>query len=93
VWRAAITVKNIGSQPVQVFCGGDATLTDILGRTYEGKGVIGEGSEDCGEKLQPGLSGSSYRVEFKTPTNATPATLSLWGDSEYSEQARAWTVH
>jgi hypothetical protein len=88
-----MTVKNIGSQPVQAFCGGDASMTDDLGRVYEGEGVASEAnSQDCGEKLQPGLSGSTFLVDFKTSTSAKPATLSLWGESEYSAQARTWTV-
>jgi hypothetical protein len=92
-WRVAMTVKNVGSQPVQAFCGGEASLTDDLGRVYEGEGVASEAnSQDCGEKLQPGLTGSTFLVDFKTSTSAKPATLSLWGESEYSAQARTWTV-
>ena len=26
------------------------------------------------------------------PTDAKPATLSLWGESEYQERAKTWTV-
>jgi hypothetical protein len=92
-WRVTMTVKNIGSQPVQAFCGGEASLTDDLGRVYEGEAVTGEAnSQNCGDKLQPGLSGSPFLVDFKTSTSAKPTTLSLWGESEYSAQARTWTV-
>ena len=93
-WRATITVKNDGSEPVQPFCGsGQASLTDAQGRVYEGEAAVNEAnSVNCGEKVQPGLSGSPFVVDFKTPTAAKPKTLSLWGESEYQEQAKTWSV-
>jgi hypothetical protein len=46
-------------------------------RTYEGEGVTESNAQDCGDKLQPGLGGSLYLVDFKTSASAKPSTVSL----------------
>ena len=92
-WRLTMTVKNVGTEPVQPFCGGEATMTDAIGRVYEGEGLAGEAnSENCGDKLQPGLSGSNYLVDFKAPTNTKPATVTLWGEQSAESEAKTWKV-
>jgi hypothetical protein len=93
-WRLTMSVKNDGNEGAQPFCGGgQASLTDEQGRTYEGESAVNEASSvNCGDKVQPGLTGSPFIVDFKTPSSAKPATLSIWGESQYQEQAQTWTV-
>jgi hypothetical protein len=93
-WRLTVSVKNDGSEGAEPFCGsGQAALTDKLGRVYEGDSVVNEAnSPNCGEKIQPGLTTTGYLVDFKTPANVQPASLSIWGEDSYKEQAQTWTV-
>jgi hypothetical protein len=94
-WRVTISVKNDGDSGAQPFCGdGAGSLVDNAGRTYEAESVVNEAnSVNCGEKVQPGLTAAPFVIDFKTPADANPVTLSLWGEGEYQEQAQSWTVH
>ena len=94
-WRATISVRNNGSDSVDEFCGDDgASLTDAQGRNYDGTSVIGSGSANCGDNIQPGLAGGPFLMDFKLPTGAKPSSLSLWGDSLSNDQSSAptWNV-
>jgi hypothetical protein len=92
-WRATISVKNNGSNSVDEFCGDSgASLVDAQGRNYDGTSVIGENSANCGDNVQPGLSGGPFLMDFKLPTGAKPAQLILSGDYTQQDQAQTWNV-
>jgi len=92
-WVMTIEAKNESKEPKQPFCGsGFAAVADAAGRKYSGASVInGNASTDqnCGEELQPGLTGS-YQVEFKLPAGDKPTITSIWGEQELNEDAKTW---
>ncbi len=93
-WVATITAKNNGANPAELFCGDSgAELVDSLGRTYDGKSVLfREGSANCGDALQPGLTIDDYKMEFSLPADGEPALLEL-SSGEYGEgPTKGWAV-
>lgn len=92
-WYATFEVKNNGSNPVELFCGGsEATLVDAAGRNYEGEGVLASNTANCGNAIQPGLTIDNYVVEFTTPADAEPALIEVAG-GEYGEgPTKSWGV-
>jgi hypothetical protein len=93
-WVATITVKNNGSGPAELFCGDSgAALIDSSSRTYgAGAVVVYEGSANCGDAIQPGLTIDNFKMEFKLPSDAEPALLEL-SAGEYGEgPTKGWTV-
>lgn len=93
-WVATIVVKNNGSEPAELFCGDyGAELIDSRGRTYGAKSVVAvEGSANCGDAIQPGLTIDDYKMEFSLPADAEPAVLELSG-GEYGEGPyKSWAV-
>jgi hypothetical protein len=91
-WTLTIEAKNEGKEPEEPFCGSaGGTLIDAEDRNYSGEAVLGEGSDNCGEALQPGLTGT-YKSEFKVPPGATPVGVALYGDYEQEEEAKTWEL-
>jgi hypothetical protein len=93
-WVATITVKNNGSSPAELFCGDSgAELIDSLGRSYDGKSVIfREGSANCGDAVQPGLTIDDYKMEFSLPADAEPAVLELSVGQFGEGPTKSWAV-
>ena len=92
-YKATMGVKNLGSEEVDPFCGGSgATLIDDQGRKFEGDAVIDDGTNNCGDPIQPGLSQGKYVIEFKTPPDAKPSQLLLSGDYDHEDEAKSWSV-
>ncbi len=93
-WRATISVKNNGSQGVTPFCriGEEyASLLDNKGRVYRTQPREVTAPHNC-ETIEPGLEIQGVTLDFKMPADARPATLNLWGESQYEANARAWVV-
>jgi hypothetical protein len=93
-WRATISVKNNGSQGVTPFCriGEEyASLLDNKGRVYRTQPREVTAPHNC-ETIEPGLEIQGITLDFKMPADDTPATLNLWGESQYEADARAWVV-
>ena len=93
-WHAIISVKDNGSTSADVFCGdAGASLDDSQGRTYDGTSVVGESSANCGDNIQPGLTGSPYVMEFKLPTGAKPSGAEPVGGIDQDQSgAQVWNV-
>jgi Protein of unknown function (DUF2510) len=92
---ATISVKNDTSEPQDPFCGGDgAAVIDELGRRYGGDSVLADATANCGDSLQPGLTGDNYQMRFTLPADAKPALLEVWGDFFVVDEsdAKAWSV-
>lgn len=93
-WRATMSVKNNGSQGVTPFCriGEEyASLLDNKGRVYRTQPREVTAPHNC-ETIEPGLEIQGITLDFKMPADAAPATLNLWGESQYEANARAWVV-
>lgn len=91
-WILTVEAKNDGNGPKQPFCGGgEAVVIDAEDNNYTGEAVLGETSDNCGEELQPGLTGT-FKSEFKLPSNAVPVGVALYGDYEQSEEAKTWEL-
>lgn len=91
-WILTMEAKNEGSEPKQPFCGGaEAVLVDAEGNTYTGEAVLSESSDNCGEELQPGLTGT-FKSEFKLPGGAKPVAAAIYGDYEQEEEAKTWEL-
>lgn len=91
-WILTVEAKNEGSEPKQPFCGGaEAVLVDAEGNTYTGESVLSESSDNCGEELQPGLTGT-FKSEFKLPGGAKPVAAAIYGDYEQEEEAKTWEL-
>lgn len=92
-WLATIEVKNNGSSPAEVFCGGsEATLIDTQGRSYEGEGVLNGSTANCGNAIGPGLTVDNYVVEFTLPSSADPALIEIAGGEFGEGPYRSWAV-
>ena len=94
-YKATMEVKNLGNEEIDPFCGGSgATLIDGQGRKFEGTDVMNyDGStNNCGDAIQPGLSEGNFVMEFKTPPDAKPSQLLLYGDYDYEDEAKSWNV-
>jgi hypothetical protein len=91
-WFLTIEAKNEGTEPKQPFCGdGGSVLVDGAGRTYSGEAVLGSGSDDCSDELQPGLTGT-FKAEFSLPPDAKPVATAIYGDYEQEEEAKTWAL-
>jgi hypothetical protein len=91
-WILTVEAKNEGSQPRQPFCGGaEAILIDAENNNYSGEAVISEGADNCGEELQPGLTGT-FKSEFKLPSGAKPVAAAIYGDYEQEDEAKTWEL-
>jgi hypothetical protein len=89
---ATITAKNDGDEPVGPFCGGTgAELEDSAGRTFDGDSVLADGTRNCGDDLQPGLSADNYKMKFTLPSDAVPALLRLYDEFDESV-SKTWAV-
>lgn len=94
-YKATMEVKNLGNEEINPFCAdSDGTLIDGQGRKFEGTDVQNyDGStNNCGDAVQPGLSEGNFVIEFKTPPDAKPSQLLLYGDYEYKDEAKSWNV-
>jgi hypothetical protein len=92
-WLATIEVKNNGSSPAEIFCGGsEATLIDTQGRSYEGEGVLSGSSANCGNAIGPGLTVDNYIIEFTLPTGAEAALIEIAGGEYGDGPFRSWAV-
>lgn len=94
-WVATIVVKNNGSEPAELFCGDyGAEVIDSQGRTYGAKSVVAvEGSANCGDAIQPGLTIDNYKMEFSLPADAKPAVLELSGGDYGEGPYKSWAVN
>jgi hypothetical protein len=91
-WILTVEAKNEGSEPKQPFCGGaEAVLIDAENNNYTGEAVLSESSDNCGEELQPGLTGT-FKSEFRLPDGAKPVAAAIYGDYEQEEEARTWEL-
>lgn len=91
-WILTVEAKNEGNEPEEPFCGdAGAALEDSGERVYSGEAVLGESSDNCGDALQPGLTGT-YKGEFKLPPDAEPAIAIIYGDYDQEEEAKAWAL-
>lgn len=91
-WILTIEAKNEGSEPEEPFCGSaGGVLIDAEDNIYTGEAVLGGSSDNCGEELQPGLTGT-FRSEFKLPADAVPVGVALYGDYEQEEEAKTWEL-
>jgi len=91
-WILTVEAKNEGNEPEEPFCGSaGAALEDSGERVYSGEAVLGESSDNCGDALQPGLTGT-YKGEFKLPPDAEPAIAILYGDYDQEEEAKVWAL-
>lgn len=91
-WILTVEAKNEGKEPKEPFCGGaGGVVIDAEDRNYSGEAVLSESSDNCGEALQPGLTGI-YKSEFKLPSGAVPVGLALYGDYEQEEEAKTWEL-
>ena len=94
-YKATMEVKNLGNEEIQPFCGDSgATLIDGQGRKFEGTSVMDYdgNTNNCGDAIQPGLSQGDLVMEFKTPPDAKPSQLLLYGDYDYEDEAKSWNV-
>jgi hypothetical protein len=91
-YKATVEVKNLGNEEIDPFCGDEATLIDEQGRKFKGDASLDDGSNNCGDSIQPGLSQGNYVMDFKTPPDAKPSQLLLYGDYDYEEEAKSWNV-
>ncbi len=92
IYRATMTVKNLGSEGIDPFCGGGAVLLDSQGRKFEGERVLQDSSANCSETIGPGLSEGPYLMDFELPSDAQPSELKLSGGWEYEDDAAVWKV-
>lgn len=93
-WTLTLTVNNDGDTPQDPFCGGgESQLVDTQGRQFDGDSVLADDTANCGDSLQPGLN-ATYKVSFKTPSDAEPVAIAIWGDSFVVDPADAkiWGV-
>jgi hypothetical protein len=91
-WILTLEAKNEGSEPKQPFCGGaEAVIIDAENNNYTGEAVLSEGSDNCGEELQPGLDGT-FKSEFRLPEGAQPVAAAIFGDFEQEEEAKTWEL-
>lgn len=91
-WILTVEAKNEGSEPKQPFCGGaGAVLGSAEGSTYSGESVLSDTSDNCGEEIQPGLTGT-FKSEFKLPEPAEPVIAVIYGDYEQEEEAKSWEL-
>ena len=90
---ASFTVKNDGSVPVGPFCGGgEATVEDTDGRSFDGDSILGETTPNCGDDIQPGLTTSNFQVRFKLPRGAKAAILRVTDAVSDSGEEKTWAV-
>jgi hypothetical protein len=91
-WILTVEAKNEGSEPKQPFCGGaQAVIIDAANNNYTGESVLSESSDNCGEELQPGLTGT-FKSEFRLPDGAKPVAAAIYGDYEQEEEAKTWEL-
>lgn len=93
-WLLTLDVNNDGDSPEDPFCGGgESQLVDTQGRTFDGDSVLADETANCGDSLQPGLN-ATYKVSYKTPGDAEPAAIAIWGDSFVVDpsEAKIWGV-
>lgn len=91
-WVLTVEAKNEGSEPKQPFCGdAGAALGSAEGNTYTGESLLSESSDNCGEELQPGLTGT-FKSEFKLPEGTKPVVAVIYGDYEQEEEAKSWEL-
>ncbi len=95
-YRAAMTVKNLGSEAVSPFCGGSgAILLDSQGRKFEGSNdaaIETDTAMNCSGAIGPGLSKGPYLMDFELPSDAQPSELKLYVLHEYEDKAAVWKV-
>ncbi len=88
-----IEAKNEGDGPVDPFCGlGSSILMDAEEREFSGETVLSYegGGDNCGDALQPGLTGT-YVEEFEMPPNAKPVLVYI--AAEYGgEDGKTWAA-
>lgn len=91
-WILTVEAKNEGSEPKQPFCGdAGAALGNSEGNTYTGEALLSDSSDNCGEELQPGLTGT-FKSEFKLPEGTKPVIAAIYGDYEQEEEAKSWEL-
>jgi hypothetical protein len=92
-WVATIEAKNNGSEPAELFCGGNGvTLVDSDGRSYEGEAVLASDTANCGASLQPGLTIDNYENEFTLPIGAEPASIEISAGEFGEGPTKSWAV-
>ena len=64
-------------------------MLDDAGRQFDGDAVLSDSTGNCGDSLQPGLTGT-YALDFKTPGDTKPAGFSLVPDSLTDETSKTW---
>jgi hypothetical protein len=91
-WTFTLEAKNEGSSPAEPFCGlGSSTLIDGEEREFSGETLLSfeGGGDNCGDALQPGLTGT-YVEEFALPPNAKPVVVYV--AAEYGEEGKSWAL-
>lgn len=85
-------VTNNDNRPIGPFCIAHSVVLDNEGREYEGDSLTESYTNNCGDDINPGLSGYPYVMRYLLPGSAQPYAVRAWADFDFEAFAATWRL-